>query len=128
MSANHAAWVRLCYVDDLPEIGARGFNLSGREGDIVFVVRKNDVLRGYKNSCPHWPGASLPWRKNAYLDAGGTFIICNGHGNRFEIETGLCVVGPCQGLSLTSIPLRVDRRTFVWADVSALDLHDTSQR
>ncbi|WP_429452540.1 Rieske (2Fe-2S) protein [Paraburkholderia sp. WC7.3g] len=104
----------LCDVDDLPEIGARGFDLSGRGVDELFVVRRHSLLRSYKNSCPHWPGASMPWRRDAYLDASGTSIVCNGHGARFDIESGICTVGPCAGLALIAVPLWIEGESHVW--------------
>src|SRR3954449_2075387 len=95
--AGAASWVRVCELDALPPTGARGFDLSGNGVDDLFLVRKGERLRGYINSCPHWPGASLPWRKHAYLDRDTSHIVCHGHGARFAIDDGLCISGPCTG-------------------------------
>lgn len=98
-------WVRLCATSDLAEGCARGFGPAEGGRDTVFVVRRHG-LHAYRNSCPHWPQTSLPWRKDAYLDAQGTRIVCSAHGAQFEIETGLCLTGPCIGESLTRAALR----------------------
>ena len=36
-----------------------------------------------------------------------TRILCATHGAAFEIETGSCVSGPCEGDSLTPYPVTV---------------------
>ncbi|TGN98681.1 Rieske (2Fe-2S) protein [Burkholderia sp. USMB20] len=112
---NAGGWVRLCAVGDIPVVGARGFDLRGSGADDVFLVRMHDAVHGYRNSCPHWPGATLPWRKDAYLDATGSAIVCHGHGARFDIATGRCITGPCIGRQLTAIPVKITRDDSVWA-------------
>lgn len=118
MQADHPpapVWVRLCELSELPLTGARGFDLQGRGTDDIFIVRRGELLRAYRNSCPHWPGASMPWRKHAYLDSRAEHIVCHGHGARFRLEDGRCVLGPCQGGLLESIPLRIDEGCYVSA-------------
>ncbi|WP_051377446.1 Rieske (2Fe-2S) protein [Paraburkholderia dilworthii] len=101
-------WVRLCELDALPSTGAQGFDLNRRGVDDLFVVRRDGLLRAYLNSCPHWPGASLPWRKHGYLDQGANHIVCHGHGAIFTLDDGLCVAGPCTGQHLQAVPLRLE--------------------
>lgn len=103
-----AAELRLCCLDELSDGSAKGFDPQDKGSDSVFVVRTSSGVFGYRDACPHYQGAiSLPWRKDAYLDHGGKFIVCAAHGAEFEIETGLCVHGPCLGESLTKVPLRI---------------------
>lgn len=108
-------WIRLCELSALPLLGARGFDLRGRGVDDIFVVRRHELLRGYRNSCPHWPGATLPWRKHAYLDHRMDHIVCHGHGAKFTLEEGLCVLGPCLGQRLEAIALRIEEATYLSA-------------
>ncbi|CAN7723818.1 Rieske (2Fe-2S) protein [Paraburkholderia hospita] len=108
-----ASWVRVCELDALPPTGARGFDLSGNGIDDLFLVRKGELLRGYINSCPHWPGASLPWRKHAYLDRDASHIVCHGHGARFAIDDGLCISGPCTAQYLQAVMLRIEEGKYV---------------
>jgi nitrite reductase/ring-hydroxylating ferredoxin subunit len=91
----------------MPERQARGFDLEGVGRDRVFVVRKRGSLYGYRNACPHWDGAPMAWRQDAYLSADGSCIVCHAHGAKFVIETGLCVAGPCIGQSLAPVALEV---------------------
>lgn len=114
-SRDATAWVRLCQLHELPQSGARGFDLHGRGSDDLFVVQHGELLRAYRNSCPHWPGASMPWRKHAYLDHRAEHIVCHGHGARFTLAEGLCVLGPCLGQTLQAVPLRLEEGGHVSA-------------
>lgn len=111
--AGSSRWIRLCELSALPIVGARGFDLQGRGVDDIFVVRQHGLIRGYRNSCPHWPGSTLPWRKDAYLDRSMKHIVCHGHGAKFTLEDGLCILGPCLGKKLESVSLRVESEKYL---------------
>ena len=96
--------VRLCHRSELAEGSARGFDPHSHGRDTVFVVRRSG-FHAYRNACPHWEGASMPWRKDAYLNADATRIVCSAHGAQFDIGTGVCLTGPCPGQALTRVPL-----------------------
>jgi nitrite reductase/ring-hydroxylating ferredoxin subunit len=49
----------------------------------------------------------MPVRKNQYLDSASKYIVCSGHGALFEIDSGLCVKGPCLGLRLSPVSFEV---------------------
>ena len=70
------------------------------------LIRQGNSIKAYKNQCPH-QGASLPWRKDAYLNADGTRIICSAHGAQFDIQTGECLLGAALGRSLDPIDIIV---------------------
>ena len=95
------------HLEDLPDGASRSIPAptgSGRpEG---FVVRKKGQLFAYVNSCPH-TGAPLDWNPDQFLDAQGVYIICAMHGALFEIDTGLCIQGPCINQRLERLPIRV---------------------
>ncbi|MEW5729960.1 MAG: Rieske (2Fe-2S) protein [Pseudomonadota bacterium] len=94
----------LCAFDDLPEPGAKGpFTVDGVS---VFLVRKDNEVFGYVNSCPH-VGAPLEMEPDRFLDAWGEAIVCSVHGANFHIETGACLGGPCRGKGLTAYPVTV---------------------
>lgn len=98
----------LCHIDELPQSGARGFDPRGAGRDTLFVVRKGPLLRAWRNACPHIDGAPMAWKKDAYLSADGSSIMCYAHGATFDIATGVCLRGPCEGRALTPIPLVVE--------------------
>ncbi|WP_237152233.1 Rieske (2Fe-2S) protein [Oryzibacter oryziterrae] len=111
-----SASARLCPEAEIVEGAARGFDLGEDGVDTMFVVRTGGVLRGWRNACPHIDGAPMAWRKDAYLNADGSRIVCHAHGAEFLPETGLCVSGPCLGRSLTSVPLTLGVDGFVLAE------------
>jgi nitrite reductase/ring-hydroxylating ferredoxin subunit len=100
--------IRLCARSDLIDGAARGFDLEGRGSDTLFVVRRGDEVVGYRNECPHINGAPMAWRKDAYLNADSSRIVCHAHGAQFDIASGLCLLGPCVGRSLQQLAIHVD--------------------
>ena len=105
--AQPAPGVRLCALADLPDPGAKGFFF--RAGDQIFmgfVVRRNGVVRGFVDRCPHTgtPLAALPDR---YLTREGDLIVCSTHGAMFRPRDGFCLAGPCEGRSLWPWPVTV---------------------
>ena len=98
----------LCAIDELQEPGSKGFELDrGGETLSLFVVRRDNMVHGYINSCPH-TGVPLEWVPDQFLDLDGSFIECATHGALFTIEEGKCVSGPCAGDSLQPVGLDVD--------------------
>ncbi|SEB15986.1 Ferredoxin subunit of nitrite reductase or a ring-hydroxylating dioxygenase [Variovorax sp. YR216] len=96
--------LRLCMADELPEGTSRGFDPMGTGRDTMFLV-KRDGLHAWKNECPHWANTSMAWRKDAFLNADGTRIVCAAHGAQFDIATGVCTLGPCIGQTLKRVSL-----------------------
>jgi nitrite reductase/ring-hydroxylating ferredoxin subunit len=107
---------RLCHVTELPDSGAAGFDVTDSGRDSIFVVKHKTGYRAYANSCPHVPGTSLAWKKNAYMDAQQSTIVCSAHGARFDIGSGLCSSGPCKGQHLMSVPLHINTSGEVFVD------------
>ena len=100
--------LNLCRLEELPDGEARGFDPLRTGEDVLFVVRHGEALYGWRNACPHIDGAPLPWRRHAYLNADRDRIMCSAHGALFEIGSGVCVLGPCLGQSLTPVRLKID--------------------
>jgi nitrite reductase/ring-hydroxylating ferredoxin subunit len=97
----------ICALDELADPGAKGFRMG--EGDWPlrgFVVRHGDQVRAYVNYCPH-AGFPLNWSPDAFLAPGAALIQCAMHGALFEMESGVCVAGPCLGRSLRPLPVNV---------------------
>ena len=98
--------MRLCHIDDLPDGHSRGFDPLGRGQDSLLLVRRGGQVHAWLDSCPHH-GTPMAWRKDAYLNAAGDRIVCAAHGALFDIETGLCTLGPCLGDRLQALPITV---------------------
>jgi nitrite reductase/ring-hydroxylating ferredoxin subunit len=67
------------------------------------------------NRCAHlhYP---LNYTPNGFLTGDGSMILCSVHGAIFEKQTGYCVAGPCHGLSLIGLPVRIDSGWVLLAD------------
>jgi len=100
--------IELCKTEDIPNGACKGFStdLDANTQDI-FIVNRDNKFYGYKNSCPH-TGVNLNWQPDVFMDFDDFYIQCAVHGARFEVESGLCVWGPCNGLYLEEIKLEIN--------------------
>ena len=106
----------LCSLADLEATGCREFRVGSGEWPMKgFVVKVQDGVRAYVNRCAHvaYPLNYLPDR---FLSYEGSMIQCYVHGALFEKSTGLCVAGPCEGLSLAPVPVCVVGDCVLLAD------------
>ncbi len=94
----------LCCLSELPEFGCKEFALGESR---VFAVHRRGQVYVYVNQCPH-AGTPLNWLPDRFFDREGKFLQCASHGALFEIDTGLCVAGPCSGRSLRAIPHKIE--------------------
>lgn len=103
----------LCRLDDIEDGQAKGFTLGASPGGEgpgareIFVVREDDRVLGYVNSCPHL-GTPLNWQDDVFISDDSGLILCATHGALFEIADGACVSGPCEGQALEAVPVTVD--------------------
>ncbi len=95
--------ISLLQIDDIEDHQTQEFQLDAQA---LFAVKKDGQLYLYENTCPHLQ-ITLNFTPNQFLDQEGYFIMCANHGALFEIETGLCISGPCLGKSLTRIPFEI---------------------
>ena len=69
-----------------------------------FVIRYEGKPYAYVNQCAHVP-IELDWNQGEFFTTEKDFLICATHGAHYLPDTGYCVVGPCKGKQLKSIPL-----------------------
>jgi nitrite reductase/ring-hydroxylating ferredoxin subunit len=100
----------LCPLGNLPDPGGKGFQVGARER--FFVIRRGEAVYGYVNICPH-QGVTLDWRPDTFLTYDKSLIQCSTHGAVFEIDTGLCVAGPCVRRRLAPVRVRVENGVVV---------------
>lgn len=98
----------LCHRNDIADGGSRGFDPTHTGRDTVFVVRQGEALFAWWDRCPHEGLTPLPYKRHVYLNKSGSRIVCFAHGAQFDIRSGLCVIGPCKGQSLTPLAMQVD--------------------
>jgi len=102
-----SSWRRLCPLSEIPEGGARGFDLCEDGEAALFLVRKEGEIFAYRDVCPHYGRTRLAWKRDAYLSADGTEIQCSVHGARFRIRDGVCTIGACLGQKLDAVPAEI---------------------
>lgn len=106
--------VPVCDLAEIEDPGAFGFSLP--DGRPAFLVRQGDAVRGYLNRCPHM-GNRLDWAPHRFLNRARDLILCASHGAVFELQSGLCVGGPCLGRTLPSLRVEVvSGQVFVHLD------------
>jgi len=105
----------LCRVSDLAG-GSREFRLGRGDWPLRgFVVQVSDGVRAYVNRCAHL-NYPLNYMPHQFLSYDRSMIQCYVHGAIFEKTTGYCVAGPCSGLSLIPLPVRVESGYVLLAD------------
>ena len=75
-----------------------------REGQALegFVVHFRGKFYAYLNLCRHMT-LPLDWGDEDFFTEDKKFVICRNHGAVYKPATGLCVAGPCAGLSLEKL-------------------------
>jgi nitrite reductase/ring-hydroxylating ferredoxin subunit len=97
----------LCTLAELPDGGARGFLPDAHREDRLFAVRRGAAVYVYLNTCPHnW--RPLDWAKDKFLACPGGDIVCFAHGAHFDVASGECTAGVCQGDHLIPVPARTE--------------------
>ena len=91
----------ICAFESLERGQAMAFSLSRVMDDgatrpfSIFVVRtEKDQCVGYVNVCPH-KGAWLNIGDGKFFSEDGRRLRCGRHKSEFDVETGVCVKGPC---------------------------------
>lgn len=103
----------VCATDAIERGGARAFSLSrvdaageSRPFPIVVIRTHDNDYLGYVNACPH-DGVWLNFGSGEFFAPDRAFLRCGRHGAIFEIDSGLCIEGPCKAKSLQPIALAV---------------------
>lgn len=100
--------IPLCPTDAISDPGSKAFEVKhGRKSVQLFVVHKDGAFSAYINSCPH-TGINLEWQQDQFLDMDNMFIQCSTHDALFEIDSGLCIAGPCVGDTLQTVELIIE--------------------
>jgi nitrite reductase/ring-hydroxylating ferredoxin subunit len=113
MSSEGSSVFVICAARSIARGAAKSFSLSrikesgeARPFPIVVIRTATDDFVGYVNACPH-QGIWLNFGAGEFFNSDGTFLKCGRHGAEFEINTGVCVEGACQGKSLEPLALTV---------------------
>ena len=93
----------LCRLQDIdPESGKEVLLKTPGTTRYIALFRVGDGVRAYLNTCPH-KGRSLNWAPDRFLLGEDGRLVCPHHGACFDISTGACISGPCEGDWLTPV-------------------------
>ncbi|MGB1110372.1 MAG: Rieske (2Fe-2S) protein [Gammaproteobacteria bacterium] len=117
LKPNNRAGEELMPLADLPAPGAKGFSLGeGTDSVDIFLVRNADGdVMAYRNVCPH-VGSPLDWMPDQFLDMDEKLIQCATHNALFRMEDGACISGPCNGVGLTPVAIRIQDEAICLAE------------
>jgi nitrite reductase/ring-hydroxylating ferredoxin subunit len=88
------------------KIRIRGQVFSG------LVVKENDRYFAYENLCQHLP-ITLDLNGSEFFSNDKKYLQCHMHGAMYEIQSGLCIAGPCQGARLVALEIVEDETHVV---------------
>lgn len=82
---------------------------SGRPRRAIVVRTPDGSLRAYSNVCKHIP-IPLDSFSGDFLETyeDRVYLRCLTHGALYQLEDGLCILGPCDGDSLDRFDLEID--------------------
>ncbi|MCS4533488.1 Rieske (2Fe-2S) protein [Neisseria montereyensis] len=101
----------LCSQEELDEAGVIKVPHPTQSGITIMLIKKDDHCFAYRNICPHY-SIQLDNAKGRFFTYQNRYIMCAHHSAMFEIETGLCVDGPCKNHSL--VPENVVQENHKW--------------
>jgi len=84
----------------------------------LIVVRSGADVFGYVNECKHMQVA-LNLLDDYAVETNDHHMLCQHHYATYRFNDGYCVAGPCEGESLTAVPLAVRGDRIVIAAGSA---------
>lgn len=75
---------------------------------VALLLRDEDGrVVAYRNLCRHLP-VPLDGGTGELLSGDGAHLVCGTHGAIYRLSDGYCVDGPCEGLSLERLHVRVE--------------------
>ena len=103
---------RLCALSELTQ--GKGLEVMV-DGQAVMLLLGSAGPCAFINSCPH-QGRSLNFAPGEFLFTPAGQLVCPHHGATFDVSSGLCTDGPCQGSSLTALATECHEGTVFAAE------------
>jgi nitrite reductase/ring-hydroxylating ferredoxin subunit len=90
-----------------------GRDHDGIPREAIVLLDADGEVRAFVNRCRHLP-IPLDGGSRRFLDESTGLLLCGTHGALYRIEDGYCVSGPCRGLSLLPLEVRIDASGAIW--------------
>ncbi|MCH4243415.1 Rieske (2Fe-2S) protein [Acinetobacter gerneri] len=94
--------IKLCEIDSFSDRDVLKVEHPFQSEKTVVIIKKNGQYYSYENVCPHF-SVQLDYRSGQFSIYKNEVIMCAHHSALFDIETGLCIDGPCKGQHLVKI-------------------------
>lgn len=94
----------------LSEVGdVERFDYEDAFGNVTegVAVRFEEGIAAFQNVCPHL-GYALDCHSRGFEKDDADRIECDAHGAQFEVDSGRCVAGPCEGERLKVFEVEAD--------------------
>jgi len=99
---------RVADADEVPEGETMLFTVRDDGGELgeAFLTRLSDgAVVAYRNYCRHWTDVRLDGGEGARVTNGE--VWCRKHGATFQLDSGVCDFGPCEGSMLETVGVTV---------------------
>jgi nitrite reductase/ring-hydroxylating ferredoxin subunit len=103
---------QLCSIGEISEQGTEVWITEGVARRYLMLFRRGATVLGYHNVCPH-QGRSLNFAPDRFHFTPEGWLMCAHHGACFDLDSGRCVDGPCEGAGLRPLKLEI-RDGEVW--------------
>ncbi|WP_246310146.1 Rieske (2Fe-2S) protein [Halorarum halophilum] len=100
---------RIAALEDVPDDTTLLFTVSDADGEpkeVVLSRLSDGAVVAFRNYCQHWTDARLDGGEGALVRNGE--VVCQKHGATFQLDSGYCDFGPCEGSILESVDVVVD--------------------
>ncbi len=85
-----------------------GHDSDGRPIQALLLRDESGAVVAYRNLCQHLP-VPLDGGTGELLSEDGMHLVCGTHGATYRLNDGFCVDGPCEGMALQTLTVRLDR-------------------
>lgn len=99
---------RIAAVEDVPPDSTLLFtatDVDGEPREIVLSRLSDGAVVAFRNYCQHWTDVRLDRGEGALVRNGE--VVCQRHGATFQLDSGYCDFGPCEGSVLESVDVTV---------------------
>ncbi len=94
------------YLNELPERQPVAYADEQLPAEVI-LIRTGQQVNAWLNICPH-QGRPLNYAPNKFLQTPDGYLMCAAHGATFDMQSGICVNGPCKGISLKAVPVAIN--------------------
>jgi nitrite reductase/ring-hydroxylating ferredoxin subunit len=97
----------VCRLEDIKIESGKEVSIDAADKTFwVMLFNRQGVVLGFFNQCPH-QGRALNLASDRFLFDKKNQLVCPHHGACFDLQSGMCVSGPCEGNALKPVKVSV---------------------